>query len=176
MLRNRCWVINFHSITAGDADRWCQNWPTVWSGPHSAWTRDTILMHQCAQSPLMRAVPGKFLGTVAQDPVVLIQPVTCSHLPVLMRSFIWGIFYRFLTNDRLISWSLELQPVESQTQPVHLQRINRRFFPDIDWKFPGPSAPLLLRFCSASRTSMVGAPRGFRNIGAVLHSKKTIAF
>ena len=32
----------------------------------------------------------------------------------------WGIFYKFLKNDRQFSCSLELQPVVSQTQPVHL--------------------------------------------------------
>ena len=30
MLRNKCWPTTFHSITAGDADGWCQNW-RVWS-------------------------------------------------------------------------------------------------------------------------------------------------
>ena len=44
----------------------------------------------------------------------------------MLRSFgfsllIWGIFHRFLLNDRLFSWSLELQLVISQTQPVHME-------------------------------------------------------
>jgi hypothetical protein len=34
MLRNRCWPIIFHTITAEDVDRWCQIW-LVWSTPHS---------------------------------------------------------------------------------------------------------------------------------------------
>ena len=32
MLRNRCWPTTFLTITAGDADGWCRNWP-VWSTP-----------------------------------------------------------------------------------------------------------------------------------------------
>jgi hypothetical protein len=33
-LRNKCWPINFHTNTVGDADGWCRNWP-VWLVPHS---------------------------------------------------------------------------------------------------------------------------------------------
>ena len=32
MLRNRCWPIIFHTITTGDANKWCLNQP-VWSTP-----------------------------------------------------------------------------------------------------------------------------------------------
>ena len=32
----------------------------------------------------------------------------------------WGLFYKFLKKDRSFSRSLELQPVNSQTQPVHV--------------------------------------------------------
>ena len=47
-----------------------------------------------------------------------------------MLSFIWDIFPSIPLNDRLLSWSLQLQPVISQTQPVHRQ-LNAGFFPDI---------------------------------------------
>ena len=33
VLRNKCWPTTFHTITVGDVDGWCQNWP-VWSTPH----------------------------------------------------------------------------------------------------------------------------------------------
>ena len=33
---------------------------------------------------------------------------------------VWGIFHRFFQNDWYFFWSLELQPVISQTGPVHL--------------------------------------------------------
>jgi hypothetical protein len=33
-LRNRCWPTAFHTITAGDVDGRCRNWP-VWSTPHT---------------------------------------------------------------------------------------------------------------------------------------------
>ena len=34
MFKNRCWPTTFHTITAGDVDGWCVNWP-VWSPPHA---------------------------------------------------------------------------------------------------------------------------------------------
>jgi hypothetical protein len=34
MFRNRCWPTTFHTITIGDADEWCLNWP-VSSAPRS---------------------------------------------------------------------------------------------------------------------------------------------
>jgi hypothetical protein len=43
--------------------------------------------------------------------------LTSSGFPLLH----WGIFYKFLKNDRYFSCSLQLQPDISQTQPVHLQ-------------------------------------------------------
>ena len=29
LLRNKCWPTTFHTITAGDANAWCHNWP-IW--------------------------------------------------------------------------------------------------------------------------------------------------
>jgi len=37
MFRNRCWPTIFHTITAGDAKRWCQKWP-VWLASHALTT------------------------------------------------------------------------------------------------------------------------------------------
>ena len=41
---------------------------------------------------------------------------TFSGFPLLK----WGIFHKFLQNNRLFSCGLEHQPVIFQTQPVHL--------------------------------------------------------
>ena len=35
MLRSRCWPATLHTITTGEADGWCLNWP-VWLAPHDA--------------------------------------------------------------------------------------------------------------------------------------------
>ena len=40
MLRNRCWSTTFLTITVGDANGWCRNWP-MWSTPQPF---DTLLL------------------------------------------------------------------------------------------------------------------------------------
>ena len=45
MFRNRWWPITFHTITAGDVDRWHHNW-LVWWAPqeNQCWSRTTSLI------------------------------------------------------------------------------------------------------------------------------------
>ena len=64
---------------------------------------------------------GRILGTIGQKSSCFqVQLFTCCDQLVFLL-LIWGIFHRFLWNDQYISRSLdELQPVVSQTQPVHL--------------------------------------------------------
>ena len=42
-LRNRCWLITFHTITAWDADKWCLNQP-VWSTPYSQFDQNSTTL------------------------------------------------------------------------------------------------------------------------------------
>ena len=66
---------------------WCQNWPTVLSASHSGWTRAMILMHQCAQSPLMRAVPQDFSASKSNRLL----------LRTMMRNRCWVITFHSIT-------------------------------------------------------------------------------
>ena len=73
--------------------------------------------------------PGSFWAESVKI-LVILNPTSYMLAASGFAFFIWGIFYRFLYNDRWISWSLELQTVISRTQPS--SATHRRFFPDIE--------------------------------------------
>jgi len=61
----------------------------------------------------------KFLGIIGWDPIVCKS--NRLHVDILQFSLLnWGIFYKFLQNDRQFSCSFEIQPVIFQSQPTDL--------------------------------------------------------
>jgi len=58
---------------------------------------------------------GKFLGIVGPDPRVSskVQPITWKLRNIIPHRFFW--------NDGQFTWDVELQPLVSQTKPVHVE-------------------------------------------------------
>ena len=87
--------------------------------------KDNWKMSTCNRFDLGRlgywlVIPRNLPGTEPVEILVFASPtgymLTSSGFPL----WNWGIFYKFLLNDWQFSCSLELQPVISQTQLVHL--------------------------------------------------------
>ena len=82
---------------------------------------------------LVQEVPGKFLGIIGQDPSdsKSYRLVTYWHLPVLMLSFIWGIFYRFLSNEMNGKFPESWASTDYLSNSTGSPATNRRFVPNI---------------------------------------------